>query len=168
MTAATLKPRAEEQRIREASAADVDALVHLINAAFVVEQIAIEGDRIDARRLHEFMSRGKFLLLESSDGLVGCVFVELRRDRGYVGLLSVEPNLQMKGLGRQLMAAAEEYFTAAGCSGVDLRIISARPELLRFYSKLAYVETGVSPMPADTPLKMACHFIHLSKPLRDR
>jgi len=165
-TAATPEQRGEELRVREASGADVDALVRLINVAFVVEQIAIEGDRVNAERVQAFLNRGKFLLLEGSDGLLGCVFVELRRDRGYVGLLSVEPNLQMKGFGRRLMAAAEQYFSASGCSGVDLRIISARPELLRFYAKLGYVETGISPMPADTPLKMACHLIHLSKPLR--
>jgi GNAT superfamily N-acetyltransferase len=163
--AATPEPQAEELRIREASGADVDALVHLINAAFVVEQIAIEGDRVNPEKIQEFIGRGKFLLLESADGLLGCVFVELRRDRGYLGLLSVEPSLQMKGFGRRLMAAAEHYFSAAGCSGVDLRIISARPELLRFYAKLGYVETGISPMPVDAPLKMACHFIHLAKPL---
>lgn len=167
MTAATPEP-AEELQVREASDADVDALVSLINVAFVVEQIAIEGDRIDAEKVREFMGRGKFLLLEGSGGLLGCVFVELRRDRGYVGLLSVEPNLQMKGLGRRLMGAAEHYFTAASCSGVDLRIISARPELLRFYGKLGYTQTGISPMPADAPLKMACHFIHMSKALSER
>jgi GNAT superfamily N-acetyltransferase len=98
--------------------------------------------------------------------LLGCVHTELRGERGYVGLLSVEPQLQMKGLGRRLMAAAEQHLSDAGCGGVDLRIISARPELLRFYAKLGFVETGISPMPVDAPLKMACHFIHMSKPLR--
>jgi GNAT superfamily N-acetyltransferase len=81
-------------------------------------------------------------------------------------LLSVDPERQGSGLGRRLMAAAEQYFSDHSCSSVDLRIISARPELLRFYGKLGFKETGISPMPEDAPLKMACHFIHLSKPLR--
>jgi len=156
----------EELHIREAVPQDVDALVRLVNVAFVVEQIAIEGDRVDAERVRSFMDRGRFLLLEDAASLLGCVYVEQRSHRGYVGLLAVEPQMQMKGLGRRLMAAAEQYLNEAGCQGVDLRIISARPELLRFYSKLGYAETGISPMPVDAPLKMACHFIHLSKPLR--
>jgi GNAT superfamily N-acetyltransferase len=158
--------RADEFRIRQANENDVEALVRLINVAFVVEQIALEGDRVDAEKLAAYLDRGRFLLLEDASSLLGCVYAERRSDRGYVGLLSVEPTLQMRGLGRRLMAAAEQHLLDAGCVGVDLRIISARPELLRFYGKLGYTETGISPMPEDAPLKMACHFIHLSKKLR--
>ncbi|HXL22378.1 MAG TPA: GNAT family N-acetyltransferase [Candidatus Dormibacteraeota bacterium] len=156
----------EDHRIREAGPADVEALTHLINAAFVVEQIAIEGDRVDPDKVRGYMARGKFLLLEDQTALLGCVYAEPRGEHGYVGLLSVDPARQGAGLGRQLMAAVEKTFREAGCAAVDLRIISARPELLRFYAKLGYAETGISPMPVDAPLKMACHFIHLSKPLR--
>jgi GNAT superfamily N-acetyltransferase len=155
----------EQFRIRTGESADVAVLVGLINSAFVVEQIAIEGDRVDADKVRAYMERGKFLLLEDAASVLGCVYVELRGGHGYVGLLAVEPALQMKGLGRRLMAAAEQYVSDAGCVSVALRIISARPELLRFYAKLGFSETGISPMPADAPLKMACHFIHLSKPL---
>jgi len=167
MTAATqLGLRLEELRIRDAEAADIPALVQLINAAFVVEQIAIEGERVDADGVRGYMSRGKFLLLEDASLLLGCVYLELRGEHGYVGLLSVDPSQQGHGLGRRLMAATEQYFTDHGCGAVALRIISARPELLRFYAKLGYRETGISPMPESTPLKMACHYIHLSKALR--
>jgi GNAT superfamily N-acetyltransferase len=162
---ATASGFSDQFRIRYAETSDVAPLVQLINLAFVVEQIAISGDRVDADRVRAYLDRGRFLLLEDGTALVGCVYVELRADRGYVGLLSVEPRLQMKGLGRRLMAAAEKHLSDAGCRGADLRIISARPELLRFYGKLGFAETGISPMPADAPLKMACHFIHLSKPL---
>jgi N-acetylglutamate synthase-like GNAT family acetyltransferase len=165
-TGAQTRWQGDEFRIRQAGQDDVDALVRLINAAFVVEQIAIEGDRVDADKVREYLSRGEFLLLEDASSLLGCVYAEKRSDRGYVGLLSVAPALQMRGLGRRLMAAAERHLADSGCVGVDLRIISARPELLRFYAKLGYAETGISPMPEDAPLKMACHFIHLSKHLR--
>jgi len=156
----------EALRIREAEAADVAPLTQLINTAFVVEQIAIEGERVNPERVRGYMERGKFLLLEDGSVLVGCVYVEQRGSHGYVGLLSIEPPRQGSGLGRRLMAAAEQHVSEQGCASVDLRIISARPELLRFYGKLGFKETGISPMPEDTPLKMACHFIHLSKALR--
>ena len=167
MTTSALPPlQAEDFRIRMAIETDVEALVVLINAAFVVEQIAIEGDRVNVDKIYDYMNRGKFLLLEDAESLLGCVYGELRGDRGYVGLLSVHPALQRKGLGRRLMAAVEQYLRESGCVMVALRIISARPELLAFYTKLGFAETGISPMPAETLLKRPCHFIHLSKPLR--
>lgn len=144
---------------------DVPALVHLVNASFVVEQPFIEGNRIDADGVRGYMERGKFLLAEDSSGLAGCVYVELRGERGYLGLLGVDPPRQGTGLGRSLMDAAENYFRAAGCRAVDLRIISPRTPLPAFYRHLGYVQTGTAPFAPDIPVKVPCHYILMSKPL---
>jgi len=152
-------------RTRVASAGDVDKLVTLINAAFVVEQIAIEGDRVDRLGVENYMRSGRFLILEDTRSMLGCVYVERRGDHGYLGLLSVEPARQKRGLGQQLALAAESYFRKEGCQVVDLRVISARAELLSFYGKLGYAVTRTSPMPAEAPLKVPCHYIHMSKAL---
>lgn len=154
-----------DARVRLASTEDLEALVRLINAAFVVEQVAIEGDRVDRDRVQAYLRTGTFLLLEHSRSVLGCVYVEKRGDRGYLGLLSVDPAQQKKGLGRLLTAAAEKHLKETGCRAVDLRVISARDELLSFYGKLGYAVTGTSPMPAGAPLKIPCHFIHMAKPL---
>jgi GNAT superfamily N-acetyltransferase len=146
--------------------ADTDALVALINVAFRPEQIAIEGDRINAEKLQPFFTSGKFLVLEDSEGLAGCVYAEVRGSRGYIGLLSLRPTPQGRGLGRRLMALAEEYLANAGCEAADLRTISARTDLVPMYKHLGYEETGTTPMPAEIPLKIPCHFINMSKPLR--
>jgi GNAT superfamily N-acetyltransferase len=111
------------------------------------------------------MEKGKFLLAEDSAGLAGCVYVELRGDRGYLGLLGVDPPRQGTGLGRKLMDAAENYFRQTGCRAVDLRVISGRAPLPAFYRHLGYVETGTSQIPPEVPLKVPCHFIHMSKSL---
>jgi predicted N-acetyltransferase YhbS len=150
---------------RVAVEADADALRKLINAAFVVEKVAIEGDRIDDARLRDFFRNGTFLLLEEGARLSGCVYVEKRGERGYLGLLSVDPALQQKGLGRKLTAEAEAHLRRAGCRAVDLRVISARPELVPIYRKLGYVENGTSAIPPEVPLKVACHFVHMAKTL---
>src|SRR5882762_5674678 len=71
-------------RFRVASLADVEALARLINAAFRVEQPFIEGDRINPDGVRAYMEKGKFLLAEDATGLAGCVYVELRGDRGYL------------------------------------------------------------------------------------
>jgi len=146
--------------------ADTDALVSLINVAFRPEQIAIEGDRIDAEKLQPFFASGKFLLLEDSQGLAGCVHVEVRGHRGYIGLLALRTGLRGRGLGRKLMSLAEEHLANAGCKVADLRTISARSDLVPMYKHLGYEETGTTPMPAEIPLKIPCYFINMSKPLR--
>ncbi len=144
---------------------DVAALACLINAAFRVEQPFIEGDRTDPDGVRAYMEKGKFLLAEDAAGLAGCVYVELRADRGYLGLLGVDPRRQGTGLGRKLMNAAEDYFRQAGCTAVDLRIISARTPLPSFYRHLGYVETGTAPFGPAVPVKVPCHYICMSKSL---
>src|SRR5690242_7322725 len=121
---------APDYRTRFGDPVDTDALVPLINVAFEPEQIAIEGDRINSESLQSYFKTGKFLVLEDSDGLVGCVYVEVRGSRGYIGLLAVQPELQGRGLGRLLMVCAEEYLAGAGCEAIDLRTISARDDLV--------------------------------------
>src|SRR5258708_26209571 len=118
---------------RVAALADVEALARLINGAFRVEQPFIEGDRTNPDGVRAYMEKGKFLLAEDAAGLAGCVYVELRRDRGYLGLLGVYPPRQGTGLGRKLMDAAENYFRQAACLASDVRVISARTPLPAFY-----------------------------------
>jgi GNAT superfamily N-acetyltransferase len=162
MKPAKLSSDLENVRIRRAESADVDALSALINIAFRVELPFIEGDRINPDGVREYMKKGKFLVAEDSVDLAGCVYVEIRGARGYLGLLGVEPRRQGTGLGRKLMNAAEEFFRTANCVAIDLRIVSARAPLPAFYHHLGYVETGTAPLP---PVKVPCHYILMSKML---
>ncbi len=140
--------RDDSVRLRMASLADAEALARLINAAYGVRS---------------YMKKGKFLLAEDAAGLAGCVYVEIRADRGYLGLLGVDPPCQGTGLGRKLMDAAENYFREAGCRAVDLRIVSARTPLPSFYRHLGYLETGTAPFAPEVPAKVSCHYILMSK-----
>jgi GNAT superfamily N-acetyltransferase len=146
-----------------AELADVYPLVRLINSAFRVELPYIEGDRTNPEGVRAYMQKGKFLLVEDAAGLAGCVYLELRGDRGYLGLLGVDPPRQGTGLGRKLMDAAENYFRQAGCVAVDLRVISARTPLPAFYRHLDYHETGAAPFAPEVPLKVPCHYILMTK-----
>jgi ribosomal protein S18 acetylase RimI-like enzyme len=152
-------------RLRFAAEADIENLVTLINAAFVVEQVAIAGDRIDRIGVLKYMASGRFFVTENAGNLVGCVYVEKRGLRGYLGLLAVRTVEQGRGLGRSLAAEAERYFRNEGCSAVDLRLISARSQLVAFYEKLGFTVQGTSPMSESAPLKIPCHYIHMSKNL---
>ena len=162
MTSALAMP---EFRERFGEIADTSALVPLINVAFIAEQIAIDGDRINAEKLQSYFKTGRFLVVENDQGLAGCVYVELRGVRGYIGLLALRPELKGRGLGRKLMASAEVYLANAGCEAADLRTISARNDLLPMYKHLGYREIGTEQMPQEIRLKVPCHFIVMSKQL---
>jgi GNAT superfamily N-acetyltransferase len=150
---------------RDATVADADAVARLINTAFVVEQFFIERDRTNPETVRRLMRIGKFLLAEDGPNLVACIYLELRGEHGYFGMLSVDPSRQRMGVGRQLIAAAENYFREAGCRFSDLKIVDVRTELLTHYQRLGYVETGTAMYDDPVPTKMPVHFIELSKRL---
>ena len=104
-----------EVRVRLAETADSDALVRLINQAFAVEKMVIEGERIDSEKVRGLFETGDFLLLYEAEQLLGCVYVEVKNKRGYLGLLAVQPGRQKSGFGRRLAAAAEDFLRKAGC-----------------------------------------------------
>jgi len=151
--------------IRSAGINDVDAIVRLVNTAFLVELFFIERDRTNPETVRTMMEKGKFLVAEDGPNLVGCVYVELRGERGYLGMLSVEPSRQGMGLGRQLIDAAEHFFWESGCRFSDLLIVNVRTELLTMYRRLGYVETGTAVYKERVPTKMPVHFIAMSKSL---
>jgi len=158
-------PSSPEVHLRLADSADTEALVRLINEAFAVEKIVIEGQRIDSEKARALFETGNFLLLYEAQQLVGCVYVEVKGKRGYLGLLGVRPDRQKSGFGRRLTTAAEDYFRKAGCEAVDLRIVSVRAELPPFYERLGYAATAIAPVPVTVPLKIPSHFIVMSKSL---
>lgn len=151
--------------IRHAANHEAETLVRLINVAFLVEKFFIETDRIDLPKVREHLEKGAFLVADENGEIAGCIYVEVRGDRGYFGLLSIEPSRQRSGLGRQLIAASEAFARDAGCGFMDLWIVNLREELPGYYSKLGYSETGTSPFPADVETKLPCHFIEMSKAL---
>ena len=100
--------------------------------------------------------------------LVGCVFAELRGERGYFGLLAVDPSKQGSGLGSRLMDAAEQYCREAGCQFMDLTVVNLREKLPDFYRRRGYAESGTEPFPAAPRAKIPCHLVRMSKPLTPR
>jgi len=147
--------------IRTAQESDAEALVQLINRAFLVERFFLDGDRIDLAGVRQFLKMGVFLMEEE----IGCVYVEVRGSRGYFGLLSVDPAQQGSGVGKRLIAAAENHCRQSGCTFMDLQIVDLREELPAFYRRLGYRETGTAPFPADVITKLPCQFVKMSKPL---
>jgi len=152
-------------KTRTAQLEDAENIAHLVNAAFRPERFFIAADRTNPDKVRELLRKGKFLLGEEVGVLAGCVYVELRGERGYFGLLAVDPALQRSGLGSRLVAAAEEYCRAADCQFMDLTLVNLRTELPAFYRRLGYVESGTLPFPSDQHPNQPCHLVKMSKAL---
>lgn len=152
---------------RFAEDSDLDPLLTLINSAFAVERFFIRGDRLTPQRIREHMRTGRFLLAEEDAELLGCVYVELHGEAAYLGLLSVDPARQKTGLGRRMVAAAEEFAREMGARRMDLTVVNLRTELPPFYQKLGYALVGAEPIREEMLPRVTqpCHFIRMSKPL---
>jgi len=152
--------------VRIATPADAAKITSVINSAFhIAEGFFLDGNRITQTEVEELLTKGAFLLAEADGKLDGCVYVELRGKRSYLGLLSVDPERQQGGLGSFLMNEAENYCRERGSRFMDILIVNLREELPQFYRKRGYVDNGTTPFPTDAQTKLPCHFINMTKPL---
>lgn len=153
-------------RIRIAEPSDVRQIMAVINSAFrVAEEFFCGEDRITLEEVERLFTTGTLLIAEFDRVLGGCVYVELRGDRSYLGLLSVDPSQQQSGLGSLLMNAGENHCREHGSRLMDIYLVNLRTELIPFYQKRGYVETGTLPFPPEVPTKLPCHFITMAKQL---
>jgi GNAT superfamily N-acetyltransferase len=153
-------------QIRQATTNDAPALLALINQAFAVEKFFVDRDRITAEQLDGYLASGTFFLLYDNDAWpAASLYFEQRGDRAYVGMLSVDPDRQGHGIGRQMMAFAEQHARALGCGAVDIRVVNLREELPPFYDSLGYVETGRGEPVDDPGASKPYHFIMMATDL---
>lgn len=144
---------------------NASAIARLVNAAFVPERFFIEADRTDPDKVSALFQKGAFLLLFEEHILAGSVYVEVRGERGYFGMLAVDPEHQRSGIGRLLISAAEAHCRAAGCRFIDLTFVNVRKELPGYYEALGYVENGTLPLGPEQVAKIPVHLVRMSKAL---
>jgi ribosomal protein S18 acetylase RimI-like enzyme len=154
-------------RFRTATPEDRPRLIAMVNAAFAIETF-LEGTRTDEARLSSMMNKGEILIAENGEGeLLASIYTERRANRGYLGMLAVDPVHQRGGLGQQMLAAAEDRFRTQGCEAIDISVLSLRPELPRIYRRYGFVETRTEEFAMSRELKdgRECHCIVMSKRL---
>jgi ribosomal protein S18 acetylase RimI-like enzyme len=134
---------------------DIPALVSLLNSAYrgeeskrgwTTEANLIQGEeRTDPDGLLDLIKtpQAVFLKYESdAQQITGCVFLHKKQDELYLGMLAVSPLLQAKGIGKQLLIAAEEHAKNNNCRSINMRVVSARAELIAWYERHGYYDTG--------------------------
>jgi hypothetical protein len=81
----------DRMRIGAAQVRDAEAVANLVNRAFRPERFFPDEDRTNPDKVRALLESGRFLRLEDSDSLVGCVYLEVQGERGYFGLGRAQP-----------------------------------------------------------------------------
>ncbi len=93
--------------------------------------------------LHFNAPNSVFLLyINATNQIAGCVNLQLIDNKLYLGMFAVSPLLQGDGIGKHLLIAAEEYAGFVNCKSIYMTVISVRTELINWYKRNGYEETG--------------------------
>ena len=165
--------------IRKATLKNIPELVMLVNSAYrgegskkgwTTEADLLDGIRTDAESIEQMINKKNGVILQSfnnNDVLQGCVYLEKQKDKMYLGMLTVSPPEQTKGIGKQLLIVAENYANEQKCLLVEMTVISVRKELIAWYQKHGYKNTGkTQPFPNDAKFgipKQPLEFIIMQK-----
>ena len=143
-----------EFRTRPATVSDASAVSALINSAYrgesskagwSTEADLLGGQRTDPDWIADMIrAPGSVILLHEEDGaLVGCVHLERTGEDCYLGLLTVSPTLQARGIGRRLIDSAEQWAVEHWQSrSMHMTVITVRTELIAWYERRGYQRTG--------------------------
>lgn len=139
----------------QADESHIDDLVKLVNSAYrgesskvgwTTEADILGGQRADAEGMRSLIGKEESLVLIAEDddtgNLLGCVHLEKQNTQCYLGMLTVDPSLQNKGLGKMLLAEAEALAQFWDCTTIYMTVISARAELIAWYQKHGFHVTG--------------------------
>lgn len=148
--------------ITKTTPGDYQEIVSLMNNAYrgenakkgwTTEADLLGGIRIDTDTLKEMLSSENAAMLKYTNEhniIEGCVYVDKKIDKLYLGMLTVSPDQQAKGIGKKLMAAAEDYAKENNYTIIQMTVISVREELIKWYKRHGYNDTGATmPFPDD-------------------
>ena len=135
--------------LRPATADDANALLEVVQAAYrgrggwTTEADLLEGQRTDRAGVEEYLPY-LTVALDDDDVLVGCCALVPEGEHATFGMFAVRPGLQGGGVGSALLSAAEEQARAEGYPFIEMHVLSTRSELLAYYLRRGYVDTGAS------------------------
>ena len=141
-------------QITKATIADVTELTQLVNSGYrgesskkgwTTEAHLLDGTRIDENTMIKYFQDPYITILKyvnDEDKIIGCVYLEVKGERFYLGMLTVSPLSQANGIGRQLLHQAEIVATELNCKSIYMTVIKSRKELIEWYERRGYNATG--------------------------
>jgi ribosomal protein S18 acetylase RimI-like enzyme len=149
--------------ISPATVQDAQALDALVNSAYrgdssrqgwTTEADLLEGTRTDAAAIVDIIKSPGHTILKyvENNNILGCVETHKDGSKLYLGMLTVRPHLQGKGIGKLMLTAVEAEAKKQGCKSIYMTVISVRKELIDWYVRHGYRHTGeTKPFEFDDP-----------------
>jgi ribosomal protein S18 acetylase RimI-like enzyme len=142
---------------------DISALVTLMDSAYRGENskqgwtseadLFIGEKRTDEATVANLMKKPGAVFLKyvnEQNEIEGCVLLHKKENRIYLGMFSVSPKAQGKGIGKKMLSAADNYALKQNCNLIYMTVITVREELISWYERNGYHRTGrVLPFPVD-------------------
>lgn len=140
--------------ITKATIADAPELTRLVNSGYrgesskkgwTTEANLLDGIRIDESAMIKYFQDPYITILKyvNDEGeIIGCVYLEIKEGKLYLGMLTVSPAVQANGIGRQLLHEAEVVATELNCTTIYMTVITSRHELIQWYERRGYKATG--------------------------
>jgi ribosomal protein S18 acetylase RimI-like enzyme len=141
-------------QITKATIVDAAELTQLVNSGYrgesskkgwTTEAHLLDGIRIDEMEMIKYFQDPHVTILKYLDNegnIIGCVYLEVKGDRLYLGMLTVSPLSQANGIGRKLLHQAEIVAAELNCKSIYMTVIQSRKELIAWYERRGYHATG--------------------------
>jgi ribosomal protein S18 acetylase RimI-like enzyme len=139
--------------IELATIEDIVELNKLINSAYrgehskkgwTTETFILSGERVDEEELAAIINNPNVNIFKyvEQNIILGSVLLEIKVDKLYLGMLSVNPDLQNGGIGKKILAFADDFAVKNNCKIIEMTVISTRTELISWYNRNGYKDTG--------------------------
>lgn len=168
--------------LKAAKSKDSIEIATLVNSAYrgesskagwTTEADFLGGQRSDQTSIKELILRKDSTILiktNTQKEIIACVHIEKKNTHmAYLGMLTVKPTLQAKGIGKIILKEAENYSKQYfQIQKIEMTVIHLRKELIDWYERHGYKKIGETrPFPMNDPKfglpKQQLHFIVLQK-----
>ena len=139
--------------IEKATINDISELNLLVNTAYrgekskkgwTTEANMLTGIRIDNKELTTIIKEPNSTIFKYSEDhkILGCVLLVIKKNKLYLGMLCVNPELQNSGIGKKILKFADNYAIENKLSKIEMTVINERTELIAWYKRHGYADTG--------------------------
>jgi predicted N-acetyltransferase YhbS len=127
---------------------DILAMVHAAFAGFQPPSGVLNETVTD---LAARQRAGIVLAAQSGTEFVGSLFCEQKGDALYLTRMASAPAWRKSGIGRALLATADDEGRRAGAKRLTLRVRVTLPGNLAYFKRAGFIETGTGQEPERTP-----------------
>lgn len=153
--------------IRQAQPEDSASITRIVNQAYrpepgkegwTHEASLVTGARVTLEQVNVALQNSVVLVAVIERSVQGCIRIEVDGQSAHIGMLAVNPSLQNSGIGKRLLSEAETFAVRhLDANEAVLTVIAVRKELLDFYQRCGYRETGsFSSFPVDAGVGIPC------------